>query len=211
MLRRALFLSLLLLPVLACNRSVEQPAQIRGPVAIEAGDECAVCGMIILNYPGPKGQIYLAGSQEPAKFCSTVDLFIYALQPEYEERIAEAYVHDMAATDWQRPDDSSFIPAKEAWFVAGHDKSGAMGPTLASFREEAAAQAFIAENGGHLLRYADVTLEVLQELSRSGHDHHDHGGHDHDEQHGDDEQHDHDHDSAGQGEHGAAAMHAHQH
>lgn len=174
MLRRPLLLLLFaLLPLAGCERAAGPEPLSHAPVAIEDHDECAVCGMSIRNHPGPKGQLFLVGSPQPAKFCSTVDLFIYALQPEYQDRIAQAYVHDMAATDWAQPDDAAFTPAQEAWYVIGHGKTGAMGPTLASFRDSAAAQSFIDEHGGRMLPYSEVSLEVLQELSRSGHHHHD--------------------------------------
>ncbi|HEX5514388.1 MAG TPA: nitrous oxide reductase accessory protein NosL [Gammaproteobacteria bacterium] len=180
MTRRVLLLLFLLLPLLGCERAADVQAQALAPVPITADDECAVCGMSIHHHPGPKGQLFLAGSQQPAKFCSTVDLFVYALQPEYQERIAQAYVHDMSATDWQRPDDAAFIPANEAWFVVGHDQRGAMGPTLASFRDTGTAQAFIDQHGGRMLPYSAVTLEVLQELSQGGHgDHPGPGAHHH--------------------------------
>lgn len=159
---------LLLLLVAACGAPPETMLHSHEPVAISETDECAVCGMSIKDHPGPKGQLYLVGSQQPAKFCSTVDFFIYALQPEHENRIAKAYVHDMTAAAWQEPDDATFIPAPEAWFVIGHRLPGGMGPTLASFRDSAVAQAFIDEHGGRMLPYSEVDLEVLQELHQSG-------------------------------------------
>lgn len=174
MTRRALLLLLFALLALAgCERAAGPEGHSQAPVAIEDHDECAVCGMSIHNHPGPKGQLFVVGNPQPAKFCSTVDLFVYALQPEYQNRIAQSYVHDMAATDWAHPADTAFTPAQEAWYVIGHGKTGAMGPTLASFRDSAGAQAFIDEHGGRMLPYDKVTLEVLQELSQSGHRHHD--------------------------------------
>lgn len=173
--KRYLLLLLLILP--ACGAPTETEVHSYQPVAITDEDECAVCGMSVQNHPGPKGQLYLVGSQRPAKFCSTVDFFIYALQPEHESHIAQGYVHDMAATDWQQPDDAALIPVQEAWFVLGHGLPGGMGPTLAAFRDSTAAQAFIDEHGGRMLPYRDITLEVLQELHQSGFigDDHQHG------------------------------------
>lgn len=180
MARRILLILFFLLPLAACERAADTGPQTVTPVAIEAHDECAVCGMSIHDHPGPKGQLYMVGSERPAKFCSTVDFFIYSLQPEHENRITHAYVHDMAGSDWKQPDDAAFTPARDAWYVVGHDQTGAMGPTLASFRDRDAAQDFADRHGGRILPYSDVTLDVLQELSQAGFlDSSDHGGHRH--------------------------------
>jgi len=165
--KRYLFLILFML-VAGCGEPTETEMHRHEPQTISDADECAVCGMSVMNHPGPKGQLYLVGSQQPAKFCSTVDFFIYALQPEHENRIAMGYVHDMSGADWQTPDGAAFIAAKDAWFVIGHELPGAMGPTLASFAKQAAAQAFIDEHGGRLLRYQEIDLQVLQELHEAG-------------------------------------------
>lgn len=176
--RRILLIMFLLLPLVGCERAAETGPQVVAPLAIEAHDECAVCGMSIHDHPGPKGQLYLVSHKQPAKFCSTVDLFIYSLQPEHENRITHSYVHDMAGNDWRQPDDAAFMPAKEAWYVVGHDQTGAMGPTLASFRDMDAAQDFIDRHGGRALPYSEVTLDVLQELSQAGFlESSDHGAH----------------------------------
>lgn len=140
--------------------SHEQAAQV-APVAFESGDECHVCGMVIAGFPGPKGQV-LGGNGPVRKFCSTRDLFSWLLQPEQQHRDYTVFVHDMAQTDWQRPDDAALVDARSAYYVVGSRLAGAMGPTLASFTSESAAERFMAEYGGRLLRYQDITLADLQ-------------------------------------------------
>ncbi len=135
------------------------------PIAIEAGDECHVCGMIITRFPGPKGEAYGRGGSVPFKFCSTRDLFSFLLQPENQSRVTQVYVHDMGATDWEHPADSAFVDARAAWYVVDQPLTGAMGPTLASFSRKEAAQAFIQRHGGRLMRFDDITLEVVANLS----------------------------------------------
>ncbi len=139
-------------------------APARPPVAIEHGDECHVCGMIITQYPGPKGEAYVLDHPKALKFCSTRDLFAFLLQPESAAIVREVYVHDMAMASWQQPADEHLIDARAAWYVAGHELKGAMGPTLASFRRQEDAQAFMEQHGGYVLRFADIDLKIITEL-----------------------------------------------
>ncbi len=78
------------------------------------------------------------------------------------------YVHDMAQTTWEHPADGAFVPAQSAFYVAGHALKGAMGPTLASFKERSSAEAFAREYGGRVLRYGEITLKLLADLESAG-------------------------------------------
>lgn len=161
-----LFCVLLTTVMLAgCGKS-EEAAKSLPPIAIEPGDECHVCGMIISNYPGPKGEAYVRNSDVPFKFCSTRDLFSFVLQPENKVNVTQIYVHDMGSTSWKQPSDGAFVDAHSAWYVADQPMKGAMGPTLASFKSEADARKFIGKNGGHLLRFDDITLDILAKLGQ---------------------------------------------
>jgi len=130
-------------------------------MAIEKNDECHICGMIIKGFPGPKGQLYKRGNESSLKFCSTRDMFSYLLDPEHQHAIQTVYVHDMAASLWDTPDDAFFIDARTAWYVAGHIRKGAMGPTLASFLDKNVATSFIEQYGGELYRFEDINQAVL--------------------------------------------------
>lgn len=170
MFRSAIYLLTLLLMVSVysgCGKK-EAEAERLPPVAIEKGDECHVCGMIITRFPGPKGEVYTRNASIPKKFCSTRDLFSYLLQPEVQAAVTQAYVHDMGATEWEHPSDSAFVDAREAWYAVGHPMKGAMGATLASFKEREAAQRFVDKHGGKLLGYEAITMEVLNSLDDGG-------------------------------------------
>ena len=134
------------------------------PQAIDASDECHVCGMIINRFPGPKGEAFVGGNLQALKFCSTRDLFAYLLQPEADANVREIYVHDMAGADWRHPPDAALIDARLAWYVVNHSLRGAMGPTLASFRYREDAQAFAERYGGSLLRFEQVGLDEIANL-----------------------------------------------
>ncbi|MFN2362507.1 MAG: nitrous oxide reductase accessory protein NosL [Marinobacter sp.] len=149
-----------------CSESEEQATQMPNPVHFESGDECHVCGMVITRFPGPKGEAITAREQAVHKFCSTRDMFSWALQPENAKRDHTLYVHDMAQTEWEHPDDTALINAREAFFVVGSERKGAMGPTLASFASEEAAKSFANEFGGDVVEFKDVTMEHLtQDMS----------------------------------------------
>lgn len=149
-----------------CDQAVTQRT-VAEPIAFHSDDECHVCGMIITNWPGPKGEV-LAGSDEVYKFCSTVDMLSWWLQPENNNREADIYVHDMADTPWASPSDDHLINATEAWYVMGSTQMG-MGPTLASFSSQPAAVDFSEQYGGEVLAWSDLDLDVLQKVMHAGH------------------------------------------
>jgi len=156
-----LFVILLPLGVLAGCGEDEKETMVRQAIAIESGAECHLCGMIISNFPGPKGQLYAKGTRGNMQFCSTRDLFAFIVDPENQQNIQEVYVHDMAVTPWDHPDDETYIDARQAFFVIGHRKKGAMGPTLASFSKQADAEAFADSEGGKVYRFEQITLDLL--------------------------------------------------
>lgn len=144
-----------------CERKEERRELVKKIVAIESGDECHLCGMLIGEFPGPKGEMYLRRDPQIKKFCSTRDMLSFYLQPENTHQTDAMFVHDMAVTPWDNPDDNVFIDAKTAWYVSGMSKKGAMGGTLASFSTRETANQFIVESGGELLSFDQITLTLL--------------------------------------------------
>lgn len=159
---RTISIALMLVLGVACSEqeSADQ-AMVRQAAAIEQADECHLCGMIISNFPGPKGENYNKSSEEVSKFCSTRDLFSFVLQPENKRQVKEIYVHDMSKTPWHKPEDEYFIDARQAWYVLGSEKKGAMGKTLASFAKKTDAEIFMGEFGGKLYSFDEITIDVL--------------------------------------------------
>jgi copper chaperone NosL len=135
-----------------CTNSAAAAVQ---PVEIDRTIADSVDGMILLDYPGPKGQIHY-DSGKPDFFCDTVGMFSMYLQPEQQKRVRALFVQDMAQADWKNPT-GHWIDAKSAFYVAGSKARGAMGPTLASFSREADALAFAARDGGQVYRFDQVT------------------------------------------------------
>lgn len=130
------------------------------PLEIDRATSCALDGMLLADYPGPKAQVHYVGTAAPVYFCDTVELFAALLRPEQVRAVAAAYVQDMGRTDWDRPR-GQWIDARQAVYVRGSKRLGSMGPTLASFAQEADAQAFIAQWGGQMLRYAEIKPEMV--------------------------------------------------
>lgn len=157
----ALTLSLLLA---GCGAGENAPLADARPIT--DADSCHVCGMLILELPGPKGQAYLNRDDTVRKFCSTLDLFAFLLQPENAARLSHAWVHDVGVTPWTRPADDAFVPASEALYVVEHQRRGAMGHTLAPFSERHAAEAFQASYGGRIVAFEEIDLALLTELGR---------------------------------------------
>ncbi len=131
------------------------------PHATELGANaiCSLDGMQLADFPGPKGQIvYDVG--DPEVFCDTVELLSSYLQPEEQRHVVAVYTQDMAATPWERPS-GHWIDAKGAYYVIGSRKAGSMGPTLGAFAREPDARAFATENGGRVLRFAEITPAMV--------------------------------------------------
>ncbi len=130
------------------------------PVTFEYGEECHLCGMLILNFEGPKAQAFEVRQPKIKKFCSTLDMFAWYFQPENKPNTQALFVHDMAQTDWQRPDDTKLIDAKIAYYVIGSTKRGSMGKTFASFKKREDAEAFISDFSGDLKTFDELSLEL---------------------------------------------------
>lgn len=130
------------------------------PLEISQGTSCALDGMLLADYPGPKAQIHYAGQAEPDFFCDTVEMFHIHLNPEQVRAVRGLFVQDMGRADWDEPR-GHWIDAKNAYYVHGSKRRGSMGPTIASFALEADATTFSAEYGGKVYRFADITPDMV--------------------------------------------------
>jgi len=157
-------IALIATSLMSCSDKSEQQQMLHQAVAIESGDECHLCGMLITRFDGPKGELFRkeTGTQV-FKFCSTQDMFSYYLDPENKRNVAQILVHDMSKMPWgnESIDDKYFIDAKTAWYVAGSEKTGAMGATLASFSAQQDATAFAKEFGGQVLSFKEIDFSIL--------------------------------------------------
>lgn len=158
--KKLICLILLIPALIACSQGNSVPEQLVAQ-SISEHDRCHLCGMMITKYPGPKGALQLKSAEISPKFCSTRDMFNFALQPENKRQISHLMVHDMSVTEWKNPQDTSFIDATKAWYVYGTSRKAVMGSAVASFSTKASAEAFAEEFGGAVLQYEQITLGLL--------------------------------------------------
>lgn len=170
---RLLLVLLFGLTLAACGDN-EEALVSHDPVAFHGDDECHVCGMIVLDFPGPKGQAVARDGVK--KFCSTAEMFSWWLQPENHILQARLYVHDMGQSHWDQPNDEHLIDATQAWYVAGTPLEGAMGASLAPFADKQAAETFAAQYAGAQVMAFDQIDEAFLAQSAAAQ----HGGMEHD-------------------------------
>lgn len=148
----ALFGVALLLSGCGQSNTEAQPAEIARDTI------CALDGMVLQDFPGPKAQIlYDRGERE--FFCDTKEMFSILLRPEQKKRIVAVYTQDMGKADWTHPQ-GYWIDARKAFYVVGSKREGSMGPTIASFASEQDASAFAGQYGGKVLPFGQVTLDM---------------------------------------------------
>lgn len=149
----------------ACSQQESAEPVVQVPVHIHDGQECDLCGMIISEFPGPKGQLFTRGNKHPLAFCSTRDMFAYALQPEHKHRVQSIFVHDVATAEWSDMSSAKYVDATSAFYVVGHSQLGAMGPTLAAFSDRTAAEHFTHHFGGEVKTYEEIDQTVLNSMN----------------------------------------------
>ena len=165
--RSPLLSALALSALMACQQADEPVA----PEEIGESTSCALDGMLLADYPGPKAQIHFAGSEDPEFFCDTIEMFSVLLNPEQVRKVAGVYVQDMGTADWTTPK-GAWIDARTAFYVMGSKKHGSMGPTYASFAQKDAAEKFVAEYGGHVMTFSDFKPDMAKLDGGALHDSH---------------------------------------
>ncbi len=137
----------------------QEAATVPGPISLTREAAGHYCQMTVLDHPGPKAQVHMAGYVYPLWFSQVRDAFAFDRMPEEIAEVTVIYVNDMgaAAAEWDAPGADNWIPAKAAFYVVGSDRRGGMGaPELVPFAERAAASAFAERHGGTVIGYADI-------------------------------------------------------
>ncbi|MBP6189732.1 MAG: nitrous oxide reductase accessory protein NosL [Azonexus sp.] len=138
------------------------------PLEIGQGTSCALDGMVLLDFPGPKAQIHYDHG-EPDFFCDTREMFSILLRPEQKKRVVAVYTQDMGKADWTKPE-GHWIDAKTAFYVVGSTRRGSMGPTVGTFATETDARKFAGQYGGQVLRFDQVTMDMVDLSGGASHD-----------------------------------------
>lgn len=158
-----------------CQSGTDAPE----PVAIEDGENCDQCGMVISEHPGPVGETYYrnntpTGHDEPARFCSTTCTYRHRFAKEREGWTpAATFLTDYSAADYdvrtdggavvltRHLDASAFTTTSDLTVVANADVQGAMGTAIVPFGDSADAAAFAEEYGGQTLPAEDIQRELV--------------------------------------------------
>lgn len=157
-----LLAALALLTLVACE---EEKTAVAPPPPQELTAEAVgrYCGMLVLEHPGPKGQIILASQRDPIWFSSARDAIAFTMLPEEPKDIRAIYVSDMAkAPSWEEPGAANWVEARDAFFVIGSDMTGGMGAAEAApFSDRAAAERFAAAHGGRVVTFEQTPRNYI--------------------------------------------------
>jgi copper chaperone NosL len=150
-----------LVSLLGCDE--EKSAAAPPPHELSAEAIGYYCGMIVLEHPGPKGQIILASRDEPVWFSSARDALAFTMLPEEAKDIRAIYVSDMGkAPSWEAPGAANWVEARSAYFVIGSRMRGGMGAAeTAPFSDRAAAERFAEQHGGNVVRFDEVPRDYV--------------------------------------------------
>lgn len=147
--------ALALAPIAGCGEGDEA-----APLPRELTREATgyYCRMIVLDHPGPKAQVFVAGRDDPFWFASVRDAIAFTLLPEEPKPVAALYVTDMGrAESWESPGPGLWVEARRAWFVIESSRRGGMGALEAvPFAEKGAAEDFAGRYGGRAVRFDEV-------------------------------------------------------
>lgn len=116
------------------------------------------CQMYLAEHPGPKAQVIVRGQEQPLWFTQVADAVAYLDGAERVGDTEAVYVSDMgAAPSWSEPGRTNWIDAETAVFVIESRQTGGMGmPEAIPFGSKAAADRFVAANGGREVALADI-------------------------------------------------------
>lgn len=158
---RLVFLPLALL-LAACQP--EAATRLPEPVAMTAASLGHYCQMNVLEHPGPKAQVHLAGMDgKPLFFSQVRDAIAYQRMPEQSGVITAIYVSDMGkAESWDAPGADNWTLAETAIYVTGARVQGGMGaPELVPFSSREKAEEFATRHGGQLVALKDIPDEDI--------------------------------------------------
>jgi len=138
-------------------------ANDKGAAGVPAGVKCPVCGMFVAKFPDwtasarfKDGTVFYYDGPK--------DLFRHILEPSrYTPGIRQADVVGVTVKEYYSLES---MDARAAYFVAGSDTYGPMGSELIPFKTEKDAAAFkLDHRGKRILRFNDVTLQIIDKLN----------------------------------------------
>jgi copper chaperone NosL len=138
---------------------------VKQPMEIPEGATCGKCGMYPARYPRWQSQIiFKDDTMTPFDGCKCMFNFIFAVD-KYDKNhsrddVVVAWVKDFNSGTW--------LNAEDAYYVVGSEMMGPMGKELIPFTDQASAMKFHQEQGGAMMKYEDITPEVMKTLGMGG-------------------------------------------
>jgi copper chaperone NosL len=134
----------------------------RKPIKPSQKDKCPVCGMFVAKYPDFLAQILWADGTY-VFFDGTKDMFKYYFNlKKYSPSRKGSDIKAIYVTDYYN---LSWIDGFRAIYVLGSDIYGPMGKELIPFGKEEGAKEFMKDHKGQsLLKFKDVTSEMIKSL-----------------------------------------------
>lgn len=152
--------------VLAGCLGSEETEESFEPLALDEGQRCFVCGMVIEEHFGPAGQLFYADDKPedhdgPVWFDSLVELENYHREhAQLGWELRDAFVTDYSTTQYEiitqdderyissHVDEEYFADATNLSYVVDSSVNGAMGPDYIPFSVKDDAVEFVDEYGG---------------------------------------------------------------
>lgn len=162
--KRIRFLLLLLAaPLLVSCKWNDDADAMPPPQKITNSSVAYFCSMSVNEHEGPKAQIFIRDMKNPFWFASVSDAFAFLFLPETPKAVTAIYVNDMAkAKDWAHPGPGTWIDAHKALYVIGSRRRGGMNAhEAAPFGTAAAAEKFVADEGGRIVRFDDMPHDYV--------------------------------------------------
>ncbi|MBI5585129.1 MAG: nitrous oxide reductase accessory protein NosL [Deltaproteobacteria bacterium] len=125
-------------------------------------DKCPVCGMFVYKYPDWTAQLVFPDGNR-LYFDGVKDLMKFYLNPaQYKFTKARPETAAVYMTDYYALES---IEGTRAFYVLGSDVFGPMGKELIPFAREEEAREFMKDHKGKkILRFREITPEILKAL-----------------------------------------------
>ena len=128
-----------------------------GSPRISAGDRCPVCGMFPAKRPKGAAAMVL-GDGRCFYFCGNGCLLRTYHHPQRYLGVAGDGIQQMVVKDYFT---GAPLNAHQAWWVAGSDVVGPMGPAIVALKSQQAVDSFRSRHGGKLVFRLDQMDEDL--------------------------------------------------
>jgi nitrous oxide reductase accessory protein NosL len=131
----------------------------RKPVEVKKTDKCQVCGMFVAKYKEWIAQVIFTDGTY-AVFDGPKDMFRYYVNPsKYNPSKKQSDIQTLYVTEYYS---TKLMDAREVFYVSGSDVTGPMGAELVPLGSEQKAKEFMKDhNGKKILKFSDITAEVL--------------------------------------------------